>query len=206
MKGLFPVLQVDLACIRRRESSSALIHIHLVKSGTVAYGRYSCTPRRTRETSSKLDLTLQFPTDLLGWHNYYPGGVSGRSNRITIAAIHTHIRPSLDFSQPKEIAALPPRCWSVLQEQLMLFGVFAYVQTSLKTCFCLWGLKSTGFLTEIRSVVHTSSVYFSFLQHKMHQHYSTRDLLKLLLVLPKEGANNWLNGTTAVVWDIKSAH
>ncbi len=108
VKGLFPVLQVDLACIRRRESSSALIHIHLVKSGTVAYGRYSCTPRRTRETSSKLDLTLQFPTDLLGWHNYYPGGVSGRSNRITIAAIHTHIRPSLDFSQPKEIAALPP--------------------------------------------------------------------------------------------------
>lgn len=61
-----------------------------------------------RETSSKLDLTLQFPIDLMGWHNYYPGGVSGRSNLITIAAIHTQICPSLDFLQPKEIAVFLP--------------------------------------------------------------------------------------------------
>lgn len=142
-KGLFPVLQVDLAPVLRCESSSALIHIHLVKSGTVAYGWYSCTPRRMRETSSKLDLTLQFPTDLMGWHNYYPGGVSGRSNLITIAAIHmwrfhTRIRPSLDFSQPKVIAGLPPDAEVFYKNSWSCLVSLHMFKPSLKTWLVRW--------------------------------------------------------------------
>lgn len=38
----------------------------------------------TRDTNSELDLTLQFPTDQQGWHNYYAGCATHRHTNTHI--------------------------------------------------------------------------------------------------------------------------
>lgn len=50
---------------------SELIHIHPLESGSVAYGAFS----HTRKTNSKLDLTIRFPLDFVGWYDCHAGGV-----------------------------------------------------------------------------------------------------------------------------------
>lgn len=161
------------------------MHIHLVKSGTVAYGWYSCTPCRMRETSLKLDLTLQFPIDLMGWHNYYPGGVSGRSNLITIAAIHTQICPSLDFLQPKEIADFLPmlKCFTRAVDVVWCLLVLTLFGSNL-----LW--TSTWFIRWQRLFV--SVLWCIVGQHVIREHTNAW-LLMGQTGMPKTWRNEFLN-------------
>ncbi len=61
-------------------------------------------------------------------------------------------------------------------------------------------------MTEIRSVVHSSSRNFHVLFYDIKYIRNACDFLKLLLVLKKVVANKWPNETTEIVRNIKIHH
>lgn len=54
-------------------------------------------PPHTRDTNSELDLTLQFPADQQGWHNYYAGCATHRHRDTHSGVIQLELSAGEDF-------------------------------------------------------------------------------------------------------------
>lgn len=69
---------------------------------------------RTRDTNSELDLTLQFPADQQGWHNYYAGCATHRHRDTHSGVIQLEPSAGEDFfgGQLMQKFSMMPVSWN----------------------------------------------------------------------------------------------